>query len=33
MLPPAADFKWVQFDFPLNRGFNFLEFSKKRGTF
>ena len=30
MLPPAAAFKWVKFDFPLNRGFNFLKFSKRK---
>ncbi|MFH2107979.1 MAG: hypothetical protein ABII93_04860, partial [Chrysiogenia bacterium] len=28
MLPPATASKWVKFNFPLSRGFNFLEFSK-----
>ena len=27
-LPPAAAGKWVKFNFPLSRGFNFLEFTK-----
>jgi len=29
MLPPTAVFKWKKFNFPLSRGMNFLQFSKK----